>query len=51
LSLYGMQTLIASEESLLELLVMSDPQFAGWLEPDEDELPAPRLPHDEDAGD
>jgi hypothetical protein len=45
-----MQTLIAPEESLLELLVMSDPRFAGWLEPDE-ELPAPRLPHDEDAGD
>jgi hypothetical protein len=46
-----MRTLIAPEESLLELLVMSDPQIAGWLEPDEDELPAPRLPDDEDAAD
>jgi hypothetical protein len=46
-SLNGMQTVIAPAETLLELLVLSDPQIAGWLEPDENELPAPPMPCDE----
>lgn len=37
------------EEMLCELL-LSDPEVASWLELDEDESPAPRVPYDEGAG-
>jgi hypothetical protein len=37
------------EEKLRELL-LTDPEVASWLEPDEDEQPAPPLPYDEGAG-
>ena len=36
------------EEKLRELL-LSDPEVASWLEPEE-EQPAPPLPYDEGAG-
>jgi hypothetical protein len=34
------------EEHLIELL-LSDPEVASWLEPDEDDSPAPDVPYDE----
>jgi hypothetical protein len=37
------------EDNLRDLL-LSDPEVASWLEPDEDEQPAPSLPYDEGAG-
>jgi hypothetical protein len=43
----GMKTVVATDEALLELLVLSDPQITAWLDVDLNELRAPRLPYEE----
>jgi hypothetical protein len=42
-----MKTVVATDEALLELLVLSDPQITAWLDLDHEELREPRLPYEE----